>query len=472
MPITHTLARFDEPPHFRSRFPGGPSAPPGAAPTTMQSSVTQEEFTWTFSEERPVGQYVNGDWFVVGPVTITNITPESTESDGRVKNGSMLDWVGLPQGMDSYNSAESGGSAAESPHANYSESLNVSPNRNGYLVGLNNVTVWSSIGRENPGNGRPTLEDCTVLTVVEDVPPEGAFRPNPYTSDKSHRWTESDLDWSILRNLSPPSGFTQDWTSQAFAMRRVAPEPAPNPGTGDRPYRHLRIEIIGGQGKDLSYSRAPRFLHLHLDGTQEDKRQLFINCVQHGLDVFYRAEQTSEMLFPPNGAWSAGRTLPACFAALALNDTPLKGIIGGGWDSHISSDNGQVMRVTQAQIDSDSQDFQQKDLNMPHWMIRARTEPFRSDNRRAWGEASYSYVRHVFWGAVTMAHLTPGMREVWDYEPMFDFVDRCAEIELGRGDVETGTNGIHPFALAMWQTYRTTFGETPFVWPNDAEEWY
>ena len=35
------------------------------------TSVSQFGVTWSFSQDRPVGQFANGDWWVVGPVTIT-----------------------------------------------------------------------------------------------------------------------------------------------------------------------------------------------------------------------------------------------------------------------------------------------------------------------------------------------------------------------------------------------------------------
>ena len=44
-------------------------------PAFAASSLSQYGITWTFDRDRQVGQYVNGDWWVVGPVTIVNITP-------------------------------------------------------------------------------------------------------------------------------------------------------------------------------------------------------------------------------------------------------------------------------------------------------------------------------------------------------------------------------------------------------------
>ena len=72
-----------------------------------RDSVTQHGITWTFDRKAPVGQFVNGDYYVVGPVTIAALDPKplyGTEvADGELddidkgqpraknlRNGSML----------------------------------------------------------------------------------------------------------------------------------------------------------------------------------------------------------------------------------------------------------------------------------------------------------------------------------------------------------------------------------------------
>ena len=41
----------------------------------MRSSITQWEFTWTFDRDYECGQFVNGDWWVVGPVSVVSVSP-------------------------------------------------------------------------------------------------------------------------------------------------------------------------------------------------------------------------------------------------------------------------------------------------------------------------------------------------------------------------------------------------------------
>ena len=61
-----------------------------AAQSEFRDSVTQYGITWHFGETRETGRYANGDWWVVGPVTITSITPASRTIDGRVINGTIV----------------------------------------------------------------------------------------------------------------------------------------------------------------------------------------------------------------------------------------------------------------------------------------------------------------------------------------------------------------------------------------------
>ena len=58
--------------------------PPGTA-----SSITKDGITWTFSQPVPTGQFVTGDYYVVGPVTVTAISPAPTTSSPYL-NGSVL----------------------------------------------------------------------------------------------------------------------------------------------------------------------------------------------------------------------------------------------------------------------------------------------------------------------------------------------------------------------------------------------
>ncbi|MGD0041946.1 MAG: hypothetical protein ABSE84_16335 [Isosphaeraceae bacterium] len=51
-----------------------PAAPP-LTDLPLRENVSQYGITWTFDKPARVGHFINGDWYVVGPVTIKAIDP-------------------------------------------------------------------------------------------------------------------------------------------------------------------------------------------------------------------------------------------------------------------------------------------------------------------------------------------------------------------------------------------------------------
>ena len=58
----------------------------------FQDKISQHGITWTFNARVPVGRFVNGDYYVVGDVTIVSITPKPEEG----RNGSVLNLPTYP----------------------------------------------------------------------------------------------------------------------------------------------------------------------------------------------------------------------------------------------------------------------------------------------------------------------------------------------------------------------------------------
>jgi hypothetical protein len=61
-------------------------SPSAQAEFPLRYSITRHGITWAFSKPTRVGQFVNGDYYVVGPVVVTAIDPPL--KDGR--NGSVV----------------------------------------------------------------------------------------------------------------------------------------------------------------------------------------------------------------------------------------------------------------------------------------------------------------------------------------------------------------------------------------------
>ena len=87
-----------------------------------RQQITQFGITWTFDKDYTIGQFVNGDYWVVGPVTIIGINPASVEINGRMINGSMVNPSPRLGQTQSYDSAMYGRFARP---GNHNPNLNV-----------------------------------------------------------------------------------------------------------------------------------------------------------------------------------------------------------------------------------------------------------------------------------------------------------------------------------------------------------
>lgn len=197
---------------------GGGEEPPASQ---MASEVAQYGITVTFDQEYEVGQYANGDWWVVGPVDIVAVNPPvlTNPTSGWEVNGAMLNPTLPPLG---------GPRPVQGWHSNidsapgqvflYNDSLNLVK---GISVGspltVNRGSLVLSRGTEtDPGqNVRPYFQAWMVLTVVDTAPAAGSFRP-PYadpgndaaTKDLTPPANVSDINWTLLGTITAGAGMT------------------------------------------------------------------------------------------------------------------------------------------------------------------------------------------------------------------------------------------------------------------------
>src|SRR5262249_29326675 len=135
--------------------------------------------TWTFSQSVRVGKFVNGDYFVVGPVTITSILPRPTTSKP-YKNGSV---VNLPtsNGKSGFDSRLNDGvdeswwfdaSLRRYPPITLNPGDSVVSS-----VSLAKIHSLPEVMRSTDKSASP-VKTMSVLTVLSAAPSSGAFRPS------------------------------------------------------------------------------------------------------------------------------------------------------------------------------------------------------------------------------------------------------------------------------------------------------
>lgn len=145
------------------------------------TSVTVRDVTWNFADDETVGQYCNGDYWVVGPVTIISITPASVNAGGWIKNGTVVNpSAATGTGDQGFDNTISDGTLGP----DYSALMNVDPGITGSNLVVTTGTVVKSISRSTTvgsrgGNNFPQLQGMEYLTVVSSAPEADAFRPPP-----------------------------------------------------------------------------------------------------------------------------------------------------------------------------------------------------------------------------------------------------------------------------------------------------
>ena len=164
------------------------------------SSISQDGITFIFDKEYVSGQFANRDYWVLGPVTITSITPDF---DGSIHGWEVNPVFEGPQGFD----ARAG---------NYDSSL--VPDLP-YAARPGESIVKAISTDINNQDCRPCLKTAAILTVLAEVPPEdgaAVFRPPYVGSDKPLYYVE-DLRTDLLPSYAPvPDAPSLDWVESRY----------------------------------------------------------------------------------------------------------------------------------------------------------------------------------------------------------------------------------------------------------------
>ena len=281
------------------------------APTKQVSSISHHGITWTFSVPVAAGQFITGDWFVIGPVTVTDIDPPP--EDGR--NGSV---VNLPP------TQSRSGWDNRVEENRYDASL-----RNAPPIELQaGDTLLSSISVETPGEVYNWLRDqnekslspvwsISVLTCLNEAPVADAFRPS-YSDPEQRIYRQSDIDLTSIGSLALPQGTTVETsTLEEFATRFIRPW-VDNLSFGF----DAQVEYMPMYGREMGRAAGIASLMLLVDLPEEQKdiqERLLIGFVQHGIDLWglVRAGYPG---WSAHGGHGSGRKWFIMFSGLLLSD--------------------------------------------------------------------------------------------------------------------------------------------------------
>lgn len=413
----------------------------GTSAPAMASSISRQGFTWTFDGPHLVGQFVNGDWWVVGPVDIVSISPRSQNNAGRVMHGSMVNPD--PSVRDqAYDSTMYAGNAASFFRSGQNVALGVDAAHPLTLAGGSSLVSTESLSA--PGV-TPQLKRAAVLTVVSSQPPADAFRP-PYSGTAKPIWREGDLDVSKLATLAP-QGAAPSFATAADWFDRVWLDHAH--GWLGR-YLHPE-ENMPDYGREMSDRVGNAALLLHTDAPLSQKRNLLVRFVQLGIDLYGIAENGGR--WPSDGGHSSGRKFPILFAGELLDDPQF---LAATRRAHVRfGEDGQTFYVAETSpgiINFGHGGYTAQDVNLPEWGFQHDSNPSR--DRRSWTADNYRVccTANCWLGWVLAARIM-NLRSQWDHEALFDYQDRFMGIETPG----TWTRSWSPFAESMWDHYRAQF---------------
>ncbi len=434
--------------------------------SVLADHITQHDITWTFDKAYPSGQFINGDYWVLGPVIITSISNSLNEARFEVKpghNGSMLNpEAGGQQGYDSrlssYNAALNAGLingafiSSENPLA-----INKAASLISMVSWLYNSATDKEQGcpRFNGGTKapRPVTRSGAILTVLDAIPPANSFRPYYCGDDKSIVFTEKDIDTTCLLNLETVA-HTPDPVALAKRMQRP---------WIDHVHEYLGAMVhpslnLPNYGQEITKNSNNFALMLHLHIPEDQKRLLLIRYLQFGIDCFGITQVGGG--WPANGGHGMGRKLPILVAGKIFNNQAMLEISKSKTRFH---DDEQTFYVEEIDIERSNSDkwgpdnraadkltYEQKHIGMPEWGIRHFLKPY-ADNR-GWRTPYRSINISVLPGTALAASLF-GLREAWDHDALFDYTCRFMhEPKIALGKINS-TNAPSHFTFNMWQRY-------------------
>jgi len=301
----------------------------------FSTEVYQYGIRWTLDAEKRVGRFINGDYWVLGPVVVRSVTPAPSTASGSLLNGSVVNPSANTQGYD----------ARAYVYQNQCAQFPLTLNGNSSLV---STISWGATEVQTPDVCEvqqdlqfSMLRTAAVLTVLGTVPPSDAFRP-PYFGTAKPIYRESSLDYSKLPNLLPPEYTTNprydfdDMGSRPY--RGGAPA---YPTVADRFKRVIeRPWIMHVDGWEARQShptdnqpnyyretygvmeRVAVLLCYDLDKIYQQpgvRRKLVLPTVQLGIDAYYTFQTV----------WGERekQIWPILFAGVLLNDSALQNTV-------------------------------------------------------------------------------------------------------------------------------------------------
>jgi len=375
-------------------------------------SVAIDGITWKFAEKVPVGRFVNGDYYAVGNVMVTSISPKP--ENGR--NGSVVN-IPMNSGVSGFDDRVVEG--------RYNESLRVNPP----VLLKPGDALLSSISVESmntaPGWLRPTekaispVKTISVLTCLNEAVAEDAFRPS-YADRKQKIYYANSLKRELLPSLAKVVN-TADIKEFAEHYRRP---------WLDVCFFHFDApaEYQVQYGREAGRAAGMAALLLMCEFTAAEKEPLLLHYVQYGIDLWGILE-AGYAGWPAHGGHGTGRKLPIVFAGTMLGDDKMASptttfpnarfgedmqtMYGEGWTGAKV-----VYAGHQGVIDGKAVSTK------PGWGSYEYKPPSQWADSNKVGEDYRRCCTSIAWVGEALAARLMKLQKAWNHDAFFDYTDR------------------------------------------------
>jgi hypothetical protein len=436
------------------------SQPANPKEETLQfrDRISQHGITWTFNRPAPVGRFVNGDYYIVGNVTVVSITPKPEEG----RNGSVLNLPPYP-GRSGFDSRVKQGRY----DAGLRASLPIHMKPRDSLIS----TISMEKLEELPAPLRPKdkavspIRSASVLTCLPEPVPPDAFRPS-YCDRGQKIFLGRNLRWELLLQLPPVEGGMEQgpWkiTPEDWADRFQRPWLDVCFFGFDAP-----VEYMPHYGHEVGRAVGVASLVLQLDYPKERKERLLINFVQYGIDL-WGIVRAGHRGWPALGGHGSGRKWPIIFAGLLLGDedmqSPIKRYPNLKFGEDMQTMYGQGW--TGAKVVYAGHAGKKGRIDKIGWGAYEHLHPSKWVNET--GESYRRCCTSTAWVGQALAARLMKAEKVWAHDAFFDYVDRwmteddtqpIQEMKKARGwDYSANwarqSQARDPFINNMWRKYR------------------
>jgi len=439
-------------------------------------TITQYGITWKLSEPAEVGQFVTGDYYVVGNCEVVSITPPP----GNGRNGSELN-PPLNDGYSGYDSREEAGrydpkmSTALPIHMKPGDALISTISVSDKEFG--NIPDWL---RRSDKSGCPVKSAC-VLTCLAAAAPADAFRPS-YCDRSQKIYLASNLKRGLLPHL-PYGKDTFDTDQGPLTVEEFADH-----------YNRVWLDLVffsfdapaayqPQYGRELGRAAGLASLILMTDLLPELKEKILIGFVQNGIDLWgiVRAGFHGWEAF---GGHGSGRKWPIVFAGIMLGDdemaSPSKSYPQCQFGEDIQTlykrcwTGANVVYAGHNGVDKNGNNVNSK----PGWGQYEDLQPKDWPNdpeEPGMNEAYRRSCTSLAWVGEALAARIMHAEKYWDHDAFFSYVDRwmteddtqflkTIKEQTSRPPYPAGgltyldwawqRQTWDPFVMEMWQKYR------------------